>query len=95
MGLAVLPSRLKTEIALLKDSIHRGADINANDAIAKHADWAADIVAKNNITAENCDEILRNEIGKVFAAILEQCGVFDRTEEGKAQFMKFIESVVD
>ena len=47
----------------------------------------------SDINADNCDEILRDEIGIVFTAILGQCGVFDRTEEGKAQFMKFINSV--
>ncbi len=47
----------------------------------------------NNITKENIDKIIQDEIGIVFAAILEQCGVFSRTEEGKAQFLKFIDFV--
>ena len=42
---------------------------------AKHKDWAMDIAAKNTLTAENCMDILQQEVGKVFAAILEQCGV--------------------
>lgn len=95
MGLAVLPSRLKKEIALLQEAILSGADISADETIAKHAAWAESLKAKHEITAENCEAILRDEIGIVFASILEQCGVFDRTAEGKAQFMKFIESVVD
>lgn len=93
MGLAVLPSRLKTEMALLKDAMVSGADVASIEAIAKHADWAKQIKAKHEITAENCDKIIRDEIGIVFASILEQCGVYDRSENGKAQFLKFIAAV--
>ncbi len=94
MGLAVLPSRLKTEMAVLKEAILENKDILADDRIAKHADWAEKIKAKySDINAENCDKILQDEIGIVFAAILEQCGVFDRNEQGRAQFKKFIASV--
>lgn len=94
MGLAVLPSRLKTEMAVLRDAILQNKDIKADEMIAKHYDWAEKIKAKYiDINADNCDDILRDEIGLVFTAILEQCGVFDRTEQGKAQFKKFIASV--
>ena len=94
MGLAVLPSRLKTEMAVLRDAILENKDIKANEMIAKHYAWTEKIKAKySDINAENCDEILRDEIGLVFTAILEQCGVFDRTEKGKAQFKNFIASV--
>ena len=94
MGLAVLPARLKTEMAVLRDAILENKDIMADERIAKHADWAEQIKEKySDINAENCDEILRDEIGLVFTAILGQCGVFDRTEEGRNQFKKFITSV--
>ena len=93
MGLAVLPSRLKTEMSKLKEAILNGSDISADETIAKHKDWADMITEKYEITAENCDEILEKEIGIVFTAILEQCGVFERTEKGKEQFLKFISSV--
>ena len=94
MGLAVLPSRLKTEMAVLRDAILENKDIKADEMIAKHYDWVENIKAKyGDVNADNCDAILRDEIGLVFTAILEQCGVFDRTVEGKAQFKKFIASV--
>ena len=93
MGLAVLPSRLKEEIAVLRDAIVNGTDIAADERIAKHKEWADNIVANNNVTAENCEDILKAEIGKVFADILGQCGVFERSEKGKTQFLKFTESV--
>ena len=93
MGLAVLPSRLKEEMHLLKEAILSGADISADERIAKHAQWAETIRKNNEITAENCEDILKAEIGKVFTAILEQCGVFEKNEKGKEQFIKFAQSV--
>lgn len=94
MGLAVLPSRLKTEMAILRDAIVEGKDVSADERIAKHSAWAEKIKAKySDINAENCEKILQDEIGLVFTSILEQCGVFDRTETGKQQFRKFISSV--
>jgi UDPglucose--hexose-1-phosphate uridylyltransferase len=93
MGLAVLPSRLKTEMSLLKDAMLNGSDISAIESIAKHKKWADMIMSKYEITEDNCMDILKQEIGIVFTEILEQCGVFSRDEKGKAQFIKFIESV--
>lgn len=93
MGLAVLPSRLKKEMQLLKEAMLSGEDIRKNELISKHADWADMIKAKYTVTAENIDGIIRDEIGIVFAAILEQCGVFSRDDLGREHFMKFIESV--
>ncbi len=93
MGLAVLPSRLKGEMALLKDAMVSGKDIASIEAIASHKQWADMIKDKYDITADNCEEILQKEIGIVFTSILEQCGVYSRNDEGKAGFIKFIESV--
>lgn len=93
MGLAVLPSRLKNEISLLKDAMINGKDITADERIAKHKQWADMIMDKYDITPENCEDIIKQEIGTVFTAILEQCGVYSRTDEGKAQFIRFMESV--
>lgn len=93
MGLAVLPARLKTEMALLEKALVNGEDISKDERIAKHTQWANEIKCNNVITAENCEKILQDEIGKVFADILGQCGVFERTEVGKRQFLKFVDFV--
>lgn len=93
MGLAVLPARLKTEMALLENALVNGEDISSDERIAKHTQWAEEIKKNNNITPENCEKIIRDEIGKVFADILSQCGVFERTENGKKQFLQFIDYV--
>ena len=93
MGLAVLPARLKEEMNILENALVNGEDISKDERIAKHTQWAEEIRKNNNITPENCAEILRCEIGKVFADILGQCGVFERSEKGKEQFLKFIDVV--
>ena len=94
MGLAVLPSRLKEEIALLKEYILAGKDIRSNEAIAKHADWVEEFRGSYPaITEENVEEILKQEIGKVFKKVLEDAGVYKCTEEGRQAFMRFVDEL--
>ena len=94
MGLAVLPSRLKNEMDILADCIVNKKDIRANEAVEKHADWVDEfIVNYPDINAENVMDILKKEIGKVFAQVLEDAGVYKDTEEGRAAFMRFAQSV--
>lgn len=98
MGLAVLPSRLKNEIAELKAAILGGKDLRAMESIAKHADWVDSFMAEYKakgvcISEQNIDEILQNEIGKVFMHVLEDAGVYKRTEEGQAAFDRFIKAL--
>ena len=93
MGLAVLPARLKNEMSLLKTAMLNGADLESDEVLAKHSDWAKEIAQKHNINKDNIDEIIENEIGLVFAKVLEHAGVYKRNEEGKKAFIKFIESV--
>lgn len=94
MGLAVLPSRLKAEMAELSKAMVSGEDIEKNPTVAKHAAWAKEITARRTVTKDNCEEILKEEIGKAFAQIIEQCAVFPRTAEGKKAFLRFSQSVV-
>ena len=94
MGLAVLPARLKNEMALLEDAILENKDIKNDEALCKHYDWAEEIKSKyGNITKENIDKIIKDEIGLVFAKVLEHAGVYKRTPEGILAFKKFAESV--
>ena len=94
MGLAVLPGRLKQEMADLQTAILENRDITNDEALAKHADWAEEIKAKySDINADNIDGIIKAEIGIVFSKVLEDTGVFKRDEKGQKAFMKFIESV--
>ncbi|SDA24187.1 UDPglucose--hexose-1-phosphate uridylyltransferase [Ruminococcus sp. YE71] len=93
MGLAVLPSRLKDEMAKLEQAIVNGSDIRSDEVLEKHADWVEDILSRRTVTAENAAEVLREEIGIVFAKVLEHAGVYKRTNEGRQAFMRFIDHV--
>lgn len=94
MGLAVLPARLKTEIAQLKQAILEDADLRADETTAKHADWVEEFTPKyEKIDASNIDSVIETEIGLVFMEVLEDAGVYKRTEEGQRAFDRFIQGL--
>ena len=91
MGLAVLPSRLKGELSALKEAILAGKNLREDEVLAKHADWAEEFMASyDKIDESNIDAILQDEVGKVFAQVLEDAGVYKRTESGREGFLRFI-----
>ena len=92
MGLAVLPARLKDELHAVAEGLANGSDLRAGELTAKHADWAESFRGQYEITPENAWEIVQNETGRVFAKVLEHAGVYKRTEEGKAAFLRFLRS---
>ena len=93
MGLAVLPARLKEELAAVADCLASGSDLRADERTAKHADWAEGFAKNYAITRENALEIVQKETGLVFAQVLEHAGVYRRDEAGKAAFLRFLDSV--
>ena len=94
MGLAVLPSRLKTEMAELADALVNGLPVSEySENIAKHAQWAQEIQRRYEITRDNVEGILRKEIGMVFAQVLEDAGVYKLDESGREGFARFLASV--
>ena len=93
MGLAVLPSRLKGELTDLAAAIVAGRDITADEVLAKHADWVEELKKSYTFTAENALDIILQETGRVFAAVLEDAGVYKNTAEGKAAFLRFTDVV--
>ena len=92
MGLAVLPARLDTELAALRTALLTGGDLRADEALSKHADWAEDIRARRALTEQNIDDVLRQEVGAVFARVLADAGVYKCTPAGRAAFLRFAEA---
>lgn len=95
MGLAVLPARLKNELADLADAIVAGRDLRADETLSKHADWVAAFLPmyEGGVNKLNIEQILKNEVGLVFSRVLEDAGVYKRTPAGRAAFARFIESL--
>ena len=95
MGLAVLPARLKTELAAVADALVSGTDLTANEHTAPHAAWANELKTRYIFTKENVMDILQKEVGIVFSQVLEHAGVFKRDEAGKQAFLRFAQHVGD
>ncbi|MCC8025133.1 MAG: UDP-glucose--hexose-1-phosphate uridylyltransferase [Clostridium sp.] len=98
MGLAVLPSRLKTELAGLAEYIVEGKDIRSNESLEKHGDWVEEFLPVYRqkgiaITRDNVESVLQEEVGHVFARVLEDAGVYKCNEEGRRYFGRFLKSV--
>ena len=91
MGLAVLPARLKQELSELEEVIL--SDAEPTGALEKHAAWVAELKKEHNFTAENVSNILKIEVGKIFAQVLEHAGVYKRTPDGTSAFNRFIDFV--
>ena len=93
MGLAVLPSRLKGELHALAEAIVTGADIAGDETLSKHAAWVEELKKQYSFTAENALPIILQETGKVFAAVLEDAGVYKNDAQGRAAFLRFVAAV--
>ena len=94
MGLAVLPARLKDEMAELADALVNDTDLRATETLASHAEWAEGFLPKyDKITKENVMDILHEEIGLVFNEVLQDAGVYKCTPEGRKAFERFIAAV--
>lgn len=93
MGLAVLPARLKEELAAVADALVTGADLRSSELTEKHADWAEGFRDRYAFTRENAVDIVQKETGLVFAQVLEHAGVYKRTPEGREAFLRFLRTL--
>ena len=90
MGLAILPPRLKDELAEVGKHILG----TSNEIKEYHRVWADEIKQNHpEATAENITEIVNQETGRVFARVLEDAGVYKRNKQGQEAFMRFVENV--
>ena len=105
MGLAILPPRLVDELACVKDVLLAARATNedeatllmhleANDRTAPHAEWATEVARRHpDLTRENAQRVLRDEVAAVFAGVLEDAGVFKWNDTGRAGLQRFISAL--
>lgn len=103
MGLAVLPARLKDEMAALEQALLDGVKLRMDETLEKHADWVEEFLPKYGFTAgtalegeispEELHKIIQKEIGLVFLEVLKDAGVYKCTEEGREAFLRFVDCV--
>ena len=93
MCLAVLTGRLKEELHALAQALVTGKDISDDETLQKHASWAQQLRERHIFTEENTMDILMEETGRVFMAVLEDAGVYKCDEVGRAAFCAFADAV--
>lgn len=92
MGLAILPARLKDELALLKECLLGEKNIQDYDVLDKHTSWYEEL-KNNTITKENVDDVVNESLANKFSEVLENAGVFKMDDTGIQAFEAFIESM--
>ena len=91
MGLAILPSRLKSELSAMEKAILSDTDFAEVASIKKHRDWFLAFRDKYTFTKENTMQILRDEVGRTFVGVLTDAGVYKDTPDGLAGFLRFVD----
>ena len=91
MGLAILPPRLKEEVEQVAAYLV-GEDVSVADY---HQAWADELKESHPGLTDKVQalNIVQESVGKIFARVLEDAGVYKQTEEGQAAFMRFVEQV--
>ncbi|MGQ7453602.1 UDP-glucose--hexose-1-phosphate uridylyltransferase [Streptococcus suis] len=90
MGLAILPPRLKAELAEVEKFLLG----QASQLATYHQPWAESLkTAHPDVTEETVGQVVRESVGQIFARVLEDAGVYKRTPEGQAAFLRFVEFV--
>ncbi|MEC0140331.1 UDP-glucose--hexose-1-phosphate uridylyltransferase [Paenibacillus macerans] len=100
MGLAILPGRLKEELAQIAGilcgdkALYDQIATDPNARLAVHADWVKELVDRfgTSLTRDAAAALLRDEVGRKFSEILGHAGVFKTTEAGRAAFERFVAS---
>ena len=89
MGLAILPPRLKDELKVVEDFL-----LGKVDRVADyHQEWADQLKADKEVSPENVTQVVQEAVGQVFSRVLEDAGVYKRTPQGQAAFMRFVDSL--
>ncbi len=87
MGRAILPARLKTELA----EVEKYLLDQPNEMEDYHKAWADSLKTDNQLNSENVHELVDQAVGQVFARVLEDAGVFKEDDAGQKAFAKFTE----
>ena len=78
----------------MEDALLSGRNLREDELTAKHADWVDEWRGNySGLTRENIHGVVQNEVGKVFARVLECAGVYKRDEKGREAFRRFTEKL--
>ncbi|WP_409302360.1 hypothetical protein [Peribacillus sp. SCS-155] len=85
MGLAVLPARLKEDLAQVAAFVAGGSE----QLKSEHRDWAEELRLTYDSRGD-AEEFVRQAIAAKFLRGQEDCGVFKQTKEGNDGFRRFL-----
>lgn len=98
MGLFVLPSRLRDELAALEDFLTGVRPLAApadDDPLAKHYAWMEGIASRQArpLSSEEASSVLRAALTEKCVRVLEDSGVYKLTPDGQAGLAGFLRTV--
>lgn len=99
MGLFILPGRLLTELSALEAYLTGDRPLDDKPAqespLAKHYDWVREIAAKvgTNCSKEQATAAIHEALGVKCARVLADAGVYKQTKEGRAGFVRFLNTL--
>lgn len=92
MGLAVLPARLKGELAQIEECLINKEPLP--EALSIHQDWYNHLASTYKDTPkEELHTIIQDEVGHIFEQVLEDAGVFKQDEQGQQAFKRFMQTI--
>lgn len=94
MGLAILPARLHRELQIIEDDILDGGDALCDSRIAHHAEWLGGFIGElKGAGRDAVHRRLEQEVANVFLDVLEDAGVYKRTDEGRDALRRFLKTL--
>lgn len=94
MGLAILPPRILTSMRLMQQALEQQEQAEAifqMEDMKQHEPWY--LALKERAKGQDVERLLQNSIGEIFEKILADAGVFKDTEQGRAAFLRFCETI--
>ncbi|UUZ91537.1 UDP-glucose--hexose-1-phosphate uridylyltransferase [Paenibacillus sp. P25] len=99
MGLAILPGRLKGELEQIarsltgEDTLDERITASTEHPLHKHAPWIRESLERTGggLAPEAAEQLLREEVGRKFADVLRDAGVYKRDERGRRGFRAFLQ----
>ena len=100
MGVAILPGRLKTELAaieqllLLNDLEQAQLKLAQQESLSKHQVWLTQLYAKyGTFSGDSLQQLLRDEVAAKFAQVIECSGVFKHNSISDIALGEFVQTL--
>jgi UDPglucose--hexose-1-phosphate uridylyltransferase len=98
MGLAVLPGRLQSEMQQIEQIMTGEISFdslvleNTQHTLYKHIAWIKQLINKygTNLSKDTAQEMVCDEVGKIFLNVLSDAGIYKNDELGAIAFSRMM-----